>query len=145
MRAALVLLLTVAGLFAADDPWGKVKDLKTGSDIRVFRKGSVKAVLGTFDQATDDNLILVVKNEEIAIPRDEVERLDARPKEGGTPPTKTTTTVDKGPEGQAPSPQGHPAGPSTSTNTSYSFGSKPDFQTVYRKPPPMPKKDDSTK
>jgi hypothetical protein len=144
MRAVLVLLLTVAAMFAADDPWGKVKDLKTGAELRIFRKGSVKTILATLDQADDDNLIVVVKNEEIAIPREDVDRLDARPKQGATGPTKQSQTVQKGPEGEIPSPQGHPPGPSTSSNTSYSFGSKPDFQTIYRRPPPM-KKNDSAK
>jgi hypothetical protein len=139
MRVALVLLLTIAGLFAADDPWGKVKDLKTGSELRIFRKGAVKTILATLDNATDENLIVVVKNEEIAIPREDVDRIDARPKQASAGGTRQTETIDHGPEGQTPSPQGHPSGPSTSTNTSYSFGSKPEFQTVYRRPPPARK------
>jgi len=144
MRAALVLLLTVAALFAANDPWGKVKDLKTGSELRIFRKGSMKPVMAVLDQANDDNIVVVVKNEEIAIQRDDIDRIDCRSKPTGPAVTKQITTEDHGPEGQRPSPLGHPGGPSSSTNTSYSFGSKPDFQTVYRRPPSL-KKDDSAK
>src|SRR5581483_10565175 len=143
MRAVLVLLLTVAALFAADDPWGKVKDLKTGSELRIFRKGSLKPVMAVLDQANDDNIVVVVKNEEIAIQRDDIDRIDYRPKSTASGVTKQVTTEDHGPEGKTPNPLGHPDGPSNSTSTNYSFGgSKPDFQTVYRRPPPQ-KKDDS--
>lgn len=125
--------------FAATDPWAKVRDLKTGTELRIFKKGSTRPVTATLDEANDENLIVVVKNEEIAISRDDIDRLDYRPSQT-TAPIRETRSTATGPEGTMPSPQGHPGGPSTSTSTSYGFGSKPDFQTIYRRPPPSPKK-----
>ena len=39
MLKLFLLILAAAAAFAADDPWQKVKDLKSGADLRVFRRG----------------------------------------------------------------------------------------------------------
>jgi hypothetical protein len=33
----LLLLLSATLAFAADDPWAKVKDLKTGTELRIIK------------------------------------------------------------------------------------------------------------
>jgi len=136
-RLIIALAALVATLAAgANDPWAKVRDLKTGTELRVFKKGSTKPVMATLDEASDDNLIVVVKNEEIAIPREDIDRIDYRPPQTDSRTTKETRTVEKPPEGGPPNPRSQGDMPSTETTSGVSFGGKPDFQTVYRRPPP---------
>ena len=129
MRAFLLLLLASLAAFSADD-WAKVKALKTGAELRVYKKGSAQPIPAQMSELTDDNLIIILKKTETAIPRDQIDRIDARPS-GGRPVTKETTTKDGiGPDGS----------PSSSESSGLSIGSKPNFETVYRRSPGPPKK-----
>jgi hypothetical protein len=141
MRGLLLLILGGLVAFGAEDEWAKVKALKTGADIRVFKKGSMQPVMAQMDELTDDNLIVIVKKTQTAIPKDQIDRIDARPT-GGSRVTKETTTKETFPDSKAAAEAGSagPAGPTTSTSTSVSVGGKPDFETVYRRPVGAPKK-----
>lgn len=68
------LLLTLAAIsaFAADDPWTKVREIKSGTEIRVYKKGSKVPVVGKIDQATEDAVVIMLKKEEIEIEREEI-------------------------------------------------------------------------
>ena|SRR5579884_1714626 len=146
MRTILLVLMTAATLLGANTPadkaWAKVKDLKTGTELRVFKKGATKAVIAVLDEANDENLIVMVKNEEIAINRDDIERIDYRPKRASEGPTVVHRETETGPEGTVPNPRDHSLGgaPSASSGSDVMFGGKPDFETIYRRPPPAPKK-----
>ena len=88
---AIVWLLAAASLaLAADvkteDQWTKVKELKSGTEIRVYKKGAVQPILAKAGDATDDKLIVVLKNTETAIDKSEIERIDARPLQAGKRP-----------------------------------------------------------
>jgi hypothetical protein len=129
--------------FAADDPWTKVKELKSGTELRVYKKGSTQPLTVKMDEANDDRLVIVNKNEQSSIPREEIDRIDARPsaKRPVTKESKTTTTdAASDPRSTIPGPKGNGPGTTTSSSTGYSFGSKPDFETVYRRPAAPPKK-----
>jgi len=141
VRKSLLVLLAAMAVWAADDEWAKVKALKTGTEIRVFKKGSMQPVMALMGELTDDNLIVLVKKTQTAIARDQIDRIDARPA-GGSRITKETTTKETYPDAKSagPSPQKGPDVPGTSTSTSVSIGSKPDFETVYRRPTGQPKK-----
>jgi hypothetical protein len=141
MRALLLFLLAGLVAFGADDEWAKVKALKTGAELRVFKKGSMQPVLAQMDELTDENLIVIVKKTQMAIPKDQIDRIDARPT-GGRQVTKETTTKETFPDSKAQADAGSagPAGPTTSTSTSVSVGGKPDFEMVYRRPMGAPKK-----
>jgi len=131
-----VLLLAIAGVaaFAAEDPWAKVKEVKTGTEIRVFKKNTPQPVVAKMDELTDDNLVIVVKNEQVAIPRDQIERIDARPSQPKSRVTTKTESKTTDPD-TSPAPPGyHGNTPGTSTSTSVGIGSKPDFETIYRRP-----------
>jgi hypothetical protein len=129
MRGFLLLLLAGLVAFGAEDEWAKVKALKTGSELHVYKKGSVQPVTAQMDELTDGNLVVIVKKSQIAIPKDQIDRIDARPA-GGNRPTKETVTKESiGADGQ----------PNTSTSTGYSWGDKAKFETVYRRPPATPK------
>ena len=128
MRGLLLLLLAGLVAFGADDDWSKVKALKTGSELKVYKKGSSQPVSATMDELTADNLVVVFKKTQMAIPKDQIDRIDARPG-GGAHWTKETTTKESvGPDG-----------PTSSTSTGYSTGGKPNFETVYRRPSGAPK------
>ncbi len=100
MRAFLLLLLAGLAGFAADD-WAKVKALKTGSELLVFKKGSTQSISAQFGDLTDDNLIVIVKKTETAIPKDQIDRVDARPPSGSRITREKTTkeTVKSSPDG----------------------------------------------
>ena len=133
------LFLSAALLaFGADDPWAKLKELKTGTELRVFKKGAAQPLLVKMDELTDDNLVVINKNEQSAIARDQIDRVDYRPSGKSRVTKETTTKVNDGvgdPRAVIPSPkqQGNP-GPSTSTSSNVSIGSKPDFETIYKRP-----------
>ena len=134
MRRLLVVLLAWAAAFAADDPWAKVKDVKTGTEVRVFKKNAAQPVIARMDELTPDNLVVVLKNEQVAIPRDQIEKIDARPSQTKSRVTTKTESKTSDPD-TTPAPPGyHSRTPSTSTSSGLSFGSKPDFETIYRRP-----------
>jgi hypothetical protein len=132
-----VLLFAVACLtvFAADDPWDKVRELKSGTELRILKRGSSKPVMATMDEANDERLIVVIKNEQLAIQKEDIDRIDFRPavKSRATKETHTTTTDSTQTTPVGPQPKGSQPGPSSSTTTTYGGGSKPDFETIYRR------------
>jgi hypothetical protein len=131
MRKLLLFLLASLAAFAAADDWAKVKALKTGAELRVYRRGSAQPISAQMADLTDDNLIVLIKKTESAIPRDQIERIDARAS-GVRPVTKQDWTTKQ--------TTGSDGSPSTSSSSGLSIGSKPDFETVYRRPMPPPKK-----
>jgi hypothetical protein len=131
------LLCTALLAFGADDPWTKLKELKTGTELRVYKKDSAQPLLVKMDELTDDNLVVINKNEQTAIARDQIDRVDYRPSGKSRVTKESTTKVNDGagdPKAVIPSPRPGPAGPSTSTSSGLSIGSKPDFETIYKRP-----------
>jgi len=140
-RFLFLLLAAAAAAFGADDPWTAVAKLKSGTEIRVLKKGSMQPVIGKFDEADGERLLLVVKNQQIAIPKDQVDRVDARPEPGRRVKVDGKTTTED-PQAAKEPPVGMNAQPvvGSSTTSSVVIGSKPDFETVYRRPLGVPKK-----
>ncbi|MGA2597001.1 MAG: hypothetical protein ABSH09_08405 [Bryobacteraceae bacterium] len=143
MYKTILVLFLIFTAFAATDPWAKVKDLKTGQDLRIYKIGAKQPVLAKFDELTDSGLVVIIKNEQVGIDRDDIDRIDARPdKDSRVSKESRTTTELPGPVG--PRPAGSSDVPGNSTSSSVSVGSKPDFENVYRRtavtPEPAPKK-----
>ncbi|HKE26238.1 MAG TPA: VOC family protein [Bryobacteraceae bacterium] len=137
MRLILALLsaLAATAIAATPDPWAAVVKLKSGTEIRVMKKGSMQPVIGKFDEANDERLVLVVKNEQIAIPKDQIDRLDARAEQtGGRVKVEGKNTTDDPQKAHEP-PIGMHAQPvvGTSSSSGLSVTSKPDFETLYRR------------
>ena len=131
MRSLLLLLLAGLTVFGAADDWAKVKGLKTGSELRIFKKGSAQPISALMADLTDDNLVVLVKKTETAIPKGQIDRIDARPPSGSRVTKETTTKDSVGADGKE----------TTSSSGGLSFGNKPDFETVYRRvTPPAQKK-----
>ncbi|MBZ5584095.1 MAG: hypothetical protein LAQ30_18155 [Acidobacteriia bacterium] len=139
MRSALIFLLALAA-FGADDPWAKVKELRSGAEIRVYKRGAAQPLTGTFDELRDDDIVVVIKHEQSAIPKDQIMRLDARPQKPASRMKTETQSKTQMPDARSsiPEPRQGPARPSTSTSTNVTFGSKPDFETIYRRTPGAP-------
>ena len=131
MRKLALFLCAALLALGADDPWAKVKELKTGAELRVFKKGAAQPLLVQMDELTDDNLVVIAKNQQTAIPRDQIERVDYRPS-GKSRVTKETTSKVNDAAGAT--------GPSNSTSSNLVIGSKPDFETIYRRPTGAPPK-----
>jgi hypothetical protein len=139
MSKLLFLVLAAATAFAADDPWAKVKDLKSGTELRIYKKGTTQPVLAKSDDVTEDNLVVVVKNEQMAIAKDLIDRIDYRPIKGSRVTTETKSKQTD--PDTTPGPPGHGSlVPGNSTSTNVSMGSKPEFELIYKRPLPPPKK-----
>lgn len=143
-RLVFLLAALASALFAATpDPWAAVVKLKSGAEIRVWKKGSMQPALGKFDEANDERLVLVVKNEEIAIPKEQIDRLDVRPtQQGSRVKVAGKNTSDDPQKAHEPSGAGMHSEPvvGTSSSSGVTIGGKPDFETVYRRPLGVPKK-----
>ncbi|MFN7995053.1 MAG: hypothetical protein U0Q18_15705 [Bryobacteraceae bacterium] len=129
MLKVFVLMLAGAAAFAADDAWQKVKDVKSGTELRVFRKGSSQPLQAQMGELTEGALVVIEKNAERAIPREEIDRIEARPPKSAW--VKEEKTKD------AVSPDGSN---SSSYSSGYSKGPRGDFETIYRRHSPPPKK-----
>jgi hypothetical protein len=140
MLKVFLFALAAVAAFGADDPWAKVKEIKSGTELRVVRKGSAQPLLVKMDELTDENLLVVNKNAQLAIPRDQIDRIDSRAAKPHWV-KETTNTVNSG-EAKPPAPgsEGTAPAPTSSTSTGFSKGSRPDFETVYRRPAPAPRK-----
>lgn len=140
-KSFLILLMAVAAAWAAEDAWSKVKALKTGTELRVYHMGSAKPVSAEMVELTDDNLVVIVKKTETAIKRVDIDRVEARPQGGRA--TMETVTKETSPDARSASEQQAGRGvdaPATTTSTSVSVGSKPDFEVVYRRASGAPRK-----
>ena len=88
-KVAALLLATCVSWGADADPWAKVKGLKTGSDLRIYKTGVTEPVTAQYGDMTERKLVVIIKNAETAINKTEIERIDYHPPAGK--PVKTTT------------------------------------------------------
>src|SRR5213082_725389 len=91
MVKTILILCAAALACAAADPWAKVKELKTGAELHVYKRGSAQPLTVKMDELTDENLVVTSKNAQIAIARDQIERIDARPSGRNRSVTNTQT------------------------------------------------------
>ena len=146
MLSRLLFLLPLLAL-AADDPWIKVREVKSGTELLIYKQGLKKAIAAKMDEATEDKLMIVIGESQVAIPKAEIDRIEQRPLPKGSRvnrETKTTKGVfdsDADSHGQ-PLKLGQtkpPAGATSSSSSSVSIGGKPPFEPLYRRPLTSPK------
>jgi hypothetical protein len=126
------MILAAVPLLAAENPWAKVEALKSGQEVRVVKKDARQPLIGAFDELTPENLLMVVKKEQIAVPRDAIERIDARPTDKGSRmKTENKTSVTDPPQRRGMPNES--TTPQTNTSSGVSFGGKAEFETVYRR------------
>lgn len=133
MSRIVMFLFAAALLFAADTSWTKVKDLKGHAELRIYKKGASQPINATFDDANDERITVVVKNEQTAIQKEDIDRIDARPVGPPRKPSVTKTETRKDPDYTPGRPGAGPPLPTTSSGSSVSFGDKPNFETIYRR------------
>ena len=115
--AALWMACAIA--WGAEASWQKVKDLKIGSDIRVFRKDATMPVSGKSGGVTDDKLIIMIKKHQVSIDKADIDHIDYHPS-WKAEKTESHSVVTEG----------------TGTTETYSSGtsfSRGSWQTVYQK------------
>ncbi len=144
MLRNFLFLLTAITAFAANDQWAKVRELKSGSEVRIYKTGSAQPITGKLDEVHDDSIVLILKNEQVGVQKDEIDRIDARPSQAGNHMIKDTRTKVDNPDLAKPSagPSQGSTGPTTSTTTNLNFRPKADFDTVYRRTAAAPEKSD---
>ncbi len=130
----LFSVLLCLSVYAADDSWAKLKVLASGGEVRILKKGAALPILAQLDEVTDENVIVVIKNQQVAVPKQDILRIDYRPAVKGPKTVKETRTkTNEAPTGSKPVPgPGAPNGPSSSTSTNISSTPKGDFETIYR-------------
>jgi len=145
MRKWVLLLSLTLPAVAAEDAWAKVRELKSGSELKLWKKGWSQPVDAVYDQLTEEKLLVVMKNEQVAIPLEGIDRIDARASAKGTKPkveSNVTRDVER-PERAAAPPRSmrdpQPGAPTMSSSSSMSW-SRPGFETVYRRGPSAPAK-----
>lgn len=133
MWKTFAILLLAAAAFSADDPWAKVSRLNSGSELRIFQSGQKKPLTAILDEVKAESLIIVVKKEQKAIPKDRIERIDWRPTGNRVElgarrviGTKEDATTGKTTDGLPP----------RSTAGTLQIRSKGGFETVYRRSAP---------
>jgi hypothetical protein len=140
LRSFVVALAAALMIFGADDPWAKVKELKSGTELRIVKTGSAQPMLATFDELTDERLLVATKKEQLAIPLDDIQRIDYRPPqkasrvqaESKTKATDTVSTAGRYPGGRS--------GQSVESSSGLTISGKSDFETIYRRTAAAPKK-----
>jgi hypothetical protein len=139
MSRIALILLSAAAIFAADNPWARVTALPNRSELRIYQKGVRDAINATLADASEERIVVVVKNKQRTIAKEDIERIDARPVEPKKKPEATTTQTTNDPD-LAPRLGAGPPMSTTSTSSGMSFGgNKPDFKTIYVKPPAAPR------
>ena len=139
LRYLPALLLSAFIAAAADDGWSKVVELKSGTQLRIYKKGAAQPVLAHMDEANDERVVVVVKNEQTAIPKDQIERLDRRPEQKGSRvrTESKVTTEQPGAKADLNMPKSGSA-QGTSTSSGMTIAGRPDFETIYRRRPTLP-------
>ena len=144
-RLLLILAAAAVACSGADDPWAKVKELKSGSQLKIWKKGASQPVEAVYDDLDDEKLLVVMKNEQVAIAKDGIDRIDARPSTKKDKP-KVESSVKR--EINQPSTVAAPPrdqksrvipGESTSATSTVSWTNS-SFETVYRRVPVAPAK-----
>lgn len=134
MKRLAPLLLAAMAVLAAEDSWVQVRELKSGTDLRIYRVNTKEPLLARFDQASDESLIVITKNGQVSIPKEQIDRLDCR----RTPPNrlvKETRTDRKIARKGAEISNNTIPGATTSVKTRLEIPSKSAFEKIYDSTP----------
>jgi hypothetical protein len=134
MKPIVPLLLTAMALLAAEDPWVQVRELKSGTELRIYKVNTKEPFLAKFDRASEESLIVVTKTGQVSIPKEQIERLDCR----RTPPPQIVkdTRLDRKIASKGPSiTNGTLPGVTTSVKTRLDIPSKSAFEKIYDRTP----------
>jgi hypothetical protein len=125
----VIRLLVLLLLFA--DPWAAVRELKPGGDVRIYQTGEKKPVAAKFDSASEDALVILLKNGQVSIPKSRIERIEYRAPQPGRVSMETRRVVGTKEEAVQGRTKNSEA-PPDSTSGGLKIVSRP-FETVYRR------------
>ena len=142
MLSRFLFVLPLLAL-SADDSWTKVREVKSGTELRIYKRGYKAPIAAKMDEATEDKLLIVIGESQVAIPKEEIDRMEQRPQPKGSRVTRETKTTnsDADSHGQ-PMKLGQtkpPASATSSSSSSVSIGGKPPFEPLYRRPATSPR------
>jgi len=127
-----MLLVAAMTALADDDPWAKVRDLKSGSQLRIYKVGEKDAIFAKLDQAGEESLIVITKNAQVSIPKEEIERLDLRVV--GLRSAAKQTRVDRKVAPKGAEVTGNTI-PGATTSVTSGLSRPQPFETIYRRAP----------
>lgn len=134
MITTFLLLLAAAASSGGEDPWIKVRELNSGSELRIHTTGEKRPIAGKFDRLSEKSLIIVLKNGQMAIPKDQIERVDCRAQSsGGSVRMETERNIGTSEEAAMGRSKDSPL-PPRSTGSGIKIRPKAGFETVYRRP-----------
>jgi len=142
MAARILLLFVATALFGAEDSWDKVRELKTGTELRITKKDGKAPLLATMDEADAERIVVVIKREQVAIPKAEIDRLEFRPAGRGQTRVTRESKMDNdalNKDVRQAKPGDRPAVPGGTSSGGLTFGGKPEFQMIYRRSAGAPK------
>jgi hypothetical protein len=143
MTRLVFICFAALTLLGADDPWLKVQALPNRSELRIYKKDAREPLTVILADANEERIVVVDKKTQLTIHKEDIDRIDARPvTPPGQKPAVTSTEKREDPDYTPRSgPSTGPALPTTSSSSNMSFGgNKPDFRTVYLRPPTPAKK-----
>lgn len=135
MKLSALLFSSALLVFGADDAWKRVRDLRSGVEVKVLKVGEKNPINARFDEANDERLLLVVKNAQTSIAKEDVLKVEARKQESSVRREQKTTNTD--PNQQLSQPRvpnpGQRATPALQESSSGVTFSKPGFELIYEK------------
>jgi hypothetical protein len=146
MRTLAIAMLAVMAVAADEsverDPWAKVQALKHGSELRIYKTGSMEPILAKLDEVSPDRILIVDKKGQSSVSKEEIDRIDSRPPAPKASKKITAETTVKTTEPDyRPGPPGGVPVPGTSYSSGVHFsGSRESYETVYRRPAKDPSK-----
>ena len=139
-RIAVILLAATCTCWRQITRGPRSRPCRTGPSCASTNKGVRDPITATLADATEERIVVVAKNKQTTIAREDIERIDARPVEPKKKPEAGATTQTTADPDLAPRLGAGPPMSTTSTSSGMSFGgNKPDFKTIYTKPPAAPK------
>lgn len=135
MTRALSLLLslvTAVAAFTDDDPWAKVRELKGGTQLRIYKVGEKDPIVAKLDRAGEESVIVITKTAQVSIPKEEIERLDVRV--AGSRSAAAQTRVDRKVAPKGAEVAGNTI-PGATTSVTSGLHRPQGFATIYRRPP----------
>jgi hypothetical protein len=114
------------------DPWGKVRDLKTGTDLRIIKAGAAAPVMAKFAELTGGQPQRDPQGRtgRCSAGQDRADRLSSA--EGLRENGEKTTAPSDGPGGAKTVPG---EAPSSSYSTGVAISDKIEFDPIYRRTP----------
>lgn len=140
MFRILLLLVPVFMALGADDPWAKVSELKRGTQVWVYKTGAKQALAGTLDETREQSLVVILKNQQVAIPKDEIDRVAIRPTKTRVTAESRTKTSDPTAKERDLDPEQGPGKPTQTTAGGIRLHPGSALQTIYQRQAETPKK-----